>query len=224
MTELANLLWNAHANHPSQGRRVVEKLDRWAHDHRIQVGVLTEVKGAYPHLRSWCRTNGFVIGQERGTTNPADERGDTALLLRVKGRGALDVDRQWPAVMEEDWEVFDHDQRHNPRRHRRATFRTPDETRIRYAGDHWPTRGNKRAWEESRNAAASFLNGPGISILGGDVNSDWEEARELAQLVGGTVKGDGPDYLFVNRTADLEVRNLGAGGSDHDALVVTVAL
>lgn len=216
------LAWNAHANHPSQQGRVVLALSGWI-TAETQVIALTEVKGARAALKRWAREHGFRLYQEVGTHDPADERGDTALLLRVKGKHAVKPRRDWIAFMGEAWTVFSHRVRHKPRRHRRATFLLPGGGRVRLSAEHWPTRGNRAAWDESYASALRFLDRRTFGIVVGDLNADHRAVKDLAEDVGGKVRGERPDWLIANRGARIDVTELGHGGSDHAALLYQVA-
>lgn len=219
---LTVLAWNAHANHPSQQGRVVRALSGWI-TAETQAIVLTEVKGARKALRRWAREHGFRLYQESGTHDPADERGDTALLLRVKGKRAVKPRRDWIAVMGEAWTVFSHRVRHKPRRHRRVTFMLPSGGRVRLSAEHWPTRGNRAAWEESYDSALRFLDRRTFGMVVGDLNADHSDVIHLADDAGGKARGRRPDWLVTNQPARIDVTEQRGGGSDHAALLYQVA-
>ena len=225
MPTLTTLLWNAHANSATQQRRVVQWVDRWVSDNDVQRIVLLEAKGARPALREWARTNGFRLYQERGSRLREDERGDTAVLIRRRGKGAVKVKRQWTAVMDRAWVVVSHNVWHRPRRHRRLVLDVAGK-RVRTSAEHWPTRTrpNAAAWAESYDSALKFLRRPGLALVDGDLNADYHAASALADEVGGRVKGERPDWCILNQRRRVNVIELGEGGSDHCALLVTVVL
>lgn len=223
LVELTTLVWNAKANAftAANGHRVITNLDRWLKANPdIQRITLTEVKGVRDDLDAWAKRHGWRLLQERGTPNPTDERGDTAMLLKVTGPGAVKVLRAWVAVMAEPWTVFSQRQRKAPRRHWRAVVRVEGKRR-RTASDHWPTAGNKRAHLESLLAAKRFLS-RGRSVLDGDLNTDYDTVSKLADDLGGHVRGNHPDWAITARGKIIEKRDLDDGGSDHDAFVYTV--
>lgn len=211
--DLTVLNWNAHANHPSQAGRVTKQLDAWPD---WDVAALTEVKGCYGALQWWAKRNGCHLEQEKPQGGPADERGDTALLIR-----GIKVKRTWVARMREAWTVFSHRVRHKPRRHQRGVI-LHGGRRVRVSAEHWPTRGNQRAWAESYRAAERFLNRKGLGIVVGDLNAEKNDVYGLKDDVGGKFAGRRPDWLITNQPARIEVRELGKGGSDHVALLFTV--
>jgi endonuclease/exonuclease/phosphatase (EEP) superfamily protein YafD len=215
------LAWNAHANAPSQAGRVTRALSQW-NGTDVQAIVLTEVKGARKALKAWAREHGYRHYQEPSHHDPADERGDTAVLLRVKGGCAVKPKRSWLALMAEAWMVFAYRVLHQPRRHRRVAFLLPDGARVRLSGEHWPTRGNRDAWEESYASARRFLDRRGAALVVGDLNADPNDARGLADDVGGRAVGRVPDWCVTNRRARVDVTELIGGGSDHKALLYEV--
>ena len=140
------LAWNAHANSRTQAGRVTRALSEW-NGSDIQAIVLTEVMGARPALKAWGKEHGYRLYQERPILGRRDdERGDTAVLLRAKGKHAVKPKRHWVAVMGKPWWVFRYKVLHKPRRHVRVVFDLPGSARVRLSGEHWPTRGNHDAW------------------------------------------------------------------------------
>ena len=216
------LAWNAHAFDTSQARRVTRALDTWV-GADVQVIVLTEVKGARNELRAWARRNGFKHYQEPTRGTRADEHGETAVLLRLKGSHAVKPVRQWVKIMTRPWTVFEYRVLHNPRRYVRVVFRLPDGAKVRLSGEHWPTRGNRKAQEEAYLSARAFLERPGPRLVVGDLNIDRNGAANLADDVGGPVAGHGVDWCIGNRPkARITATELVGGGSDHKALLYEV--
>jgi endonuclease/exonuclease/phosphatase (EEP) superfamily protein YafD len=215
------IAWNAHANAPSQAGRVTRALSEW-NGTDVQAIVLTEVKGARKALKAWAREHGYRHYQEPSHHDPADERGDTAVLLRVKGGCAVKPKRSWLALMAEPWMVFAYHVLHQPRRHRRVAFLLPDGARVRLSAEHWPTRGNRAGWEESYASARRFLERRGPALVVGDLNADANDARGLADDTGGRAVGRAPDWCITNRRARVDVTELIGGGSDHKALLYEV--
>lgn len=216
------LAWNAHANAISQAGRVTRALSTWV-GADVQVIVLTEVKGARKQLRAWGKEHGFKHYQEPSHHDRADERGDTAVLLRVKGKHAVKPRRDWLAVMAEPWMVFRYRVLHRPRRHRRVAFLLPDGARVRLSGEHWPTRGNADAWEESYLAARRFLEQPGPRLVVGDLNADKNDVHNLADDVMGRFAGRQPDWCVTNRPdSRVDKTELNGGGSDHVPLLFEI--
>lgn len=218
------LAWNARANHPSQAGRVTRALTEW-NGADVQAIVLTEVKGARPALKAWGKEHGYRLFQERPILGRRDdERGDTAVLLRVKGAQAVKPRRDWVAVMSLPWWVFRYRVLHKPRRHVRVAFNLPDGARIRLSGEHWPTRANQAAWEESYASARRFLNRKRPALVVGDLNASRNDVHGLADDVGGKYAGRGVDWLVTNRTKGVRVNvtELIGGGSDHKALLFEV--
>lgn len=215
------IAWNAHANAPSQAGRVTRALTDW-NGADVQAIVLTEAKGAHVALKSWAREHGFRLYQERPIRDPKDERGDTCVLLRVKGKHAVKPKRQWLAIMDAPWTVFRYRVLHLPRRHRRVAFLLPDGARVRLSGEHWPTRGNRAGWEESYSSARRFLDRRGPALVIGDLNGDKKAIEHLVDDVQGNAKGKAPDWCVTNRRADITVTELIGGGSDHGALLYEV--
>lgn len=219
---LTSLVWNAKANAftAANGARVTHWLDRWVTGEVRRI-TLTEVKGVHDELLGWANRNGWLLLQEDGTPDPAGERGDTAMLLRVEGKHALAVTSHRIAEMHQPWMVFDHQQRKAPRRHQRAVLDV-DGVRLPCGADHWPTSGNRAAWMESLNAAKQFLRRGGI--LDGDLNATYDEVSQLADDLAGDVRGRKPDWALTTRGRIVSIKHLGDGGSDHDAFIWTVEL
>lgn len=223
------LLWNAHANSRPEARRVLEALDRWVHQYLAQVIVLCEVRGCYDALRSWAASNGYRLQMERpDLDDPGDEHGDTAILIRTRGRSSVRVRGVWTKAMRRFWTVVRYGVRHEPRRHQGADLEVRDgrrRARIRGRADHWPTYGdvNKEAWEESYESAVAFLREPGDAFVAGDLNASWDQAVSLGRAVAGKVAGERPDWLVTNGT-QVDRSTLGKAGSDHEALLFTVML
>lgn len=223
--ELVSLVWNAKANAftDANAKRVTHNLDRWLRQHPdVQRITLTEAKGVHGALSAWARRNGWTLLQEQGTPNPADERGDTAMLLKTSGPGAVKVLRDWPAIMHQAWIVVSHRQRKAPRRHQRAAIKVEGKRR-RVASDHWPTDNptNAKAHRESLLAAKRFLS-RGKSLLDGDLNADYDTVSQLADDLGGQVRGRQPDWVLTRRGRITDLRWLDNGGSDHEAFVHVV--
>lgn len=216
MNDLTILAWNAHANHPSQAERVANALDQWQ---GWDVAALTEVKGARPALKAWAKRNNCRLKQERPIRARADERGDTALLIRKTVR----VKRQWVAIMAESWMVFSHDVLHLPRRYRRTVISVGD-VKVGVSAEHWPTRGNTGAWNSSRASAERFLHRRGLRVVVGDLNASHHDAWSLADAVGGKARGRRPDWLITNRRSRIAVTQLDKAGSDHCALLYKIRL
>ena len=215
------IAWNARANHPSQAGRVTRALTEW-NGADVQAIVLTEVKGARPALKAWGKEHGYRLFQERPVPRRDDERGDTAVLLRVKGAQAVKVKRQWTAIMSRPWWVFRYRVLHDPRRHVRVAFNLPGSARVRLSGEHWPTRGNRTAWEESYASARRFLERKRPALVVGDLNAARNDVHGLADDVGGKYAGRGVDWLVTNRTKGVRVTELVGGGSDHKGLLFEV--
>ena len=208
--------WNAHANAASQGPRVAAALNQWPDT--WQACVLTEVKGARKPLKKWAKRNKCRLIQERAYPMlRADERGDTAILVRRP----IKVRRTWTAIMAETWTVFSHEVTHRPRRHRRVVLQL-DGWRLRLSAEHWPTRGNRDAWNESYSSARRFLERPGVALVVGDLNADANDVANLADDVQGHVKGVRPDWCVTNRPVPIKVTSLVGGGSDHGALMYEI--
>ena len=225
LVTIVKIAWNAHANHPSQGPRVVKAIDQWvAEDPTVQRIALTEAKGAYPQLRDWCRRNGWAHLQEKGNpADRADERGDTAVLIRRRGPGKVKVLRARVKPMREEWTVWSHRQRHKPRRHRWERLKV-DRVRISTAAHHGPTQGNHAAVAESIDAARRFLTRRGGRvILDGDLNLTDDQVAQLADDTGCQVKGRRPDYTLTSGRI-LSDEKLAGGGSDHPARKTTVQI
>lgn len=223
--ELVSLVWNAKANAftDANTKRVTSNLDRWLRQHPdVQRITLTEAKGVHGPLGAWARRNGWTLLQEQGAPNPSDERGDTAMLLKTRGPGAVKVLRSWVAVMTQHWTVVSHRQRKAPRRQWRAVIKVEGKRR-RVASDHWPTDNptNAKAHRESLLAAKQFLS-RSKSLLDGDLNSDHDTVAQLADDLGGQVRGRQPDWVLTTRGRITDVRWLDNGGSDHDAFVHVV--
>lgn len=215
------LAWNAHANSPNQAGRVTRALTEWDGSD-IQAIVLTEAKGCRPALKAWGKRNGYRLFQERAILARSSEHGDTAILLRVKGTHAVKPRRTWVAVMGKPWWVFRYRVLHQPRRHVRVAFDLPGSARVRLSGEHWPTRGNRDAWNESYASARRFLNRKRPALVVGDLNASRNDAAMLADDVGGKAAGRGVDWLVTNRRAKVDVTELIGGGSDHKALLFEV--
>jgi endonuclease/exonuclease/phosphatase (EEP) superfamily protein YafD len=216
------LAWNAHANATTQAGRVTRALTEW-NGADIQAIVLTEVKGCRAALKAWGKGHGYRLFQERPILGRRDdERGDTAILLRVKGTHAVKPRRRWVAVMDKPWWVFRYRVLHQPRRHLRVAFDLPGSARVRLSGEHWPTRGNRAAWEESYASARRFLERKKPALVVGDLNASRNDVHGLADDVGGKYAGRGVDWLVTNRRARINVTELIGGGSDHKALLFEV--
>ena len=217
------LSWNAHANAPSQAGRVTRALTEWG-GADLQALVLTEVKGTRAALKAWGKEHGYRLFQERPNGRRDDERGDTAVLLRVKGKHAVKPRRDWVAIMGEPWMVFRYRVLHQPRRHVRSVFLLPDGARVRLSGEHWPTRANRAAWEESYASARRFLDRKRPALVVGDLNASRNDAAMLADDAGGKYGGRGVDWLVTNRSKGVRVNvtELIGGGSDHKGLLFEV--
>lgn len=217
------LAWNAHANHPSQAGRVTRTLSTW-NGSDVQAIVLTEVKGCRPALKAWGKQHGYRLYQERPVPRRDDERGDTAVLVRVKGKHAVKPRRHWFAIMAEPWWVFRYRVLHQPRRHVRSAFLLPDGARVRLSGEHWPTRANRTAWNDSYASARRFLNRKRPALVVGDLNASRNDVHGLADDAGGKYAGRGVDWLVTNRTKGvrINVTELIGGGSDHKGLLFEV--
>lgn len=227
LIRVTNLQWNAHANSPSQAGRVIKALDRWTGDYPgIQRVTLTEVKGCWSELAAWCKRNGWAHLQEKGDPdNRADERGDTATLVRTKGPGTAKVLRDRVKPMSERWTVWSHKQVHDPRRHRHQKLKI-DRVRFWTASHHGPTRGNTKAVAESIECARRFLTRRGGRVLlDGDLNLLWDDATQLADDTACQIKGDPPDYtITAGRIVEVIKLDDDDGGSDHGAIITTVEL
>lgn len=225
LVTLVKIAWNAHANHPSQGTRVVKAIDRWVDEHpEVQRIALTEVKGAHSELRDWCKRNGWAHLQEKGNPDDrSDERGDTAVLVRRRGPGKVKVLRARVKPMREAWTVWSHDQRHKPRRHRWERLKV-DRVRVWTAAHHGPTQGNHAAVAESIDAARRFLTRRGGRvILDGDLNLTEDQVAQLADDTACQFKGKRPDYTLTTGRI-LSDQPLDDGGGDHVARLTTVQL
>lgn len=228
MTKLRTLAWNAHAGSPSEGQRVLTWLGRWAHQYRVQRIVLNEVGGIRPHLAAWAAENGYRIHQERRIAwrpgAPKPEQGSTAVLIKVKGRDAVKVNRLWTAVLTLTWLVVSTGTRKAPRRQVRAALRV-DGRRIRTSGEHWPTGEgtgpNTAAWTQARDRAFRFLARKSPALVDGDLNATRQQATDLARQVGGHHAGRIVDWCVTN-SGTVTMTSLHQGGSDHVAVIYDV--
>lgn len=211
------LLWNVYVGNTAL--RVRLTLGRWLKKRKPDVVVLNEAMRFHSTISRVAERRGYVMlaqTPESRNQNPRPERGNTVMLVRDNDLHLRDSDF-WP--MDEDWMVWSHRQKHDPRIQVVARLRGRG-GRWAVMGDHWATAGNTRAQQESIDFTRDFLEGPGVRIALGDKNVKEKDLRRLFPRA--MVAGHNVDGVIVTGATAVFVEKLGKGGGDHHAIEVEV--
>lgn len=219
MTSLNLIGWNVYVgNDPA---KVAATVSDWLTTLDPAVVVLLEA--------THCRTELAAAAAAHGYRHYQGKRGQ-ARGIAVLVRGDARVLRRREAVMTRWWRGPIHGWRQEPRRYPILRLRIAGHT-YRLLAAHFPTGGpDAPAVVESLNRARRWMSRGRTSVpavLVGDVNMSAAALRiHLTNPVARrsrVVAGHGADHLAV-RGATGDARTLGTHGSDHQAVLYTLAV
>lgn len=207
------LSWNVYVGH--EPHEVHAALKSMIEDHTPDLMVLTEATHQWSSLEGL----GYHVVHMANPKTPRhsrlqQENADTAILVR---RGIV-LEKDWSMRLKETWRGPKHGLPHSPRVYQVVRIRKGVQS-WRVLGDHQPF--GARAVAESVTRLKKWLNvGTKPSIVIGDQNMRSPEFKKrVASALGSKVGGPRIDLTAYRNCDLLDVKDLGAHGSDHHALL-----